>query len=280
MTDRQENETPGSARGSDRRGRDRRHTDRRSGDRRTPPPPWRRPWAFVGYGVAAALVVVLAFQAFGGDDDQPGDDLRLTTAPRPPPWTPPRPTAAPPPRTPTAWADYERLLSRGSAAAGRRVRTVLYCQATSRVASGLRRQRRPAVAALADQDRRVPAAECKWGGTPDAPDFLLLVPPDLAERFAAAPEVSQGFVRRRRVPAEMEWLGRSEALALRKAGVLERSGRQAAGGRRARARGRRGLPRRLARAPRLLHGRAGELSRRHSSFSPSVRSAKPAAWCC
>ena len=66
----------------------------------------------------------------------------------------------------------------------------------------------------------MPGAECKWGTGVDAPDLLLLVPAHLAPAFAAAPEVQQSFVSRRSVRAELEWIGRSEALALRNVGVL------------------------------------------------------------
>jgi hypothetical protein len=78
-----------------------------------------------------------------------------------------------------------------------------------------------AVAALA-ANGRVPAAECKWGSAndPRREDFVLLVPPDLADRFASTPVVTDQFQRRRRISAEVEWLGRSEALALRPAGVF------------------------------------------------------------
>jgi hypothetical protein len=53
-------------------------------------------------------------------------------------------------------------------------------------------------------------------------DLLLLVPPARAEEFAAAPVVTDNFVQRRRVVAEVEWVGRSETLALRTAAVFQR----------------------------------------------------------
>jgi hypothetical protein len=79
----------------------------------------------------------------------------------------------------------------------------------------------PSMAALADTRGQVPGAECRGGASADAPDLFLLVPPQLATDFAAAPEVEIGFMRRRRVAAEVEWIGRSEALALRIVGVLQ-----------------------------------------------------------
>jgi hypothetical protein len=72
------------------------------------------------------------------------------------------------------------------------------------------------------QEGRVPAAECKWGpaGEAQRENFLLLVPPALAGEFAATPVVTDAFVERHRVVAELEWVGRSKALALRTAGVF------------------------------------------------------------
>jgi hypothetical protein len=104
---------------------------------------------------------------------------------------------------------------------GRRVRTELYCEAPG---SYTVRQGVPpeaAINALASNGR-VPAAECKWGSAEDSrrEDFVLLVPPPLADQFASTPVVTDQFQRRRRVTAEVEWLGRSEALALRPAGVF------------------------------------------------------------
>ena len=53
MTD--ETGTGDSARRGDRRG-----PSRRRGDRRAPTPWWRRPWAYAGYGVIGALLLILA----------------------------------------------------------------------------------------------------------------------------------------------------------------------------------------------------------------------------
>jgi hypothetical protein len=117
-------------------------------------------------------------------------------------------------------AGYERLLAEGEGAMGRRVRTELFCEPINPVQMRAQGTISASVAALADASGRVPGAECTWGRDGGVPDFLLLVPPELAAQFAAAPEVAQGFIRRRRVRAELEWIGRSEALALRNVGVL------------------------------------------------------------
>ncbi|HET8656166.1 MAG TPA: hypothetical protein VFL93_11670 [Longimicrobiaceae bacterium] len=198
---------------------DRRQRDRRRTDRRAPPPPWRRPWAFVAYGVAAALVVVLLF-----DHGEPSTADRALT---PVPVTPEvdtlhPPAASAPPVDAYTNGEFDRLLAEGSAAVGQRVRTLLYCEEITSfsVMRDVGTQVAPSVAALVGADGRVPTAECKWGADPNAPSFLLVVPPGLAERFAAQPMVQLGFVHRRKVGAEVEWLGRSEALALNTAGVL------------------------------------------------------------
>ena len=70
----------------------------------------------------------------------------------------------------------------------------------------------------------MPGAVCKWGpsGEVRREALLLLIPPALADEFAAAPEVTDNFVQRRRVVAEVEWVGRSETLALRTAAVFQR----------------------------------------------------------
>ena len=119
-------------------------------------------------------------------------------------------------------AGYEALLASGGAAVGSRVRTTLYCEAIRSVA--LRRGEgitvSPSIAAASDERGRVPAADCRWGDEVSAPDLLLVVPPALAESFASMRQVEQSFVRRRVVPAEVEWIGRSDALSLRIVGVL------------------------------------------------------------
>ena len=119
-------------------------------------------------------------------------------------------------------AGFEALLAEGEAATGQRVRTTLYCEPIRSV--GLRRDAdvvvHGAIAESADAAGRVPAAECRWGDESSAPELLLIVPPASAARFASMPEVEQSFVLRREVPAEVEWIGRSEALSLRNVAVL------------------------------------------------------------
>jgi hypothetical protein len=219
MTERQETEQAAD-RAGDRRGPDRRGIDRRRTDRRTPPPAWRRPWAFVSYGVLGALLLMLLLGRGGGDEPAPdageviaappAHDVDLTVPP----------AAGAPPIDARSTAEFERILADGEASQGLRVNTRLFCGSMTPVALRTVPKVPSSVAELADASGRVPAAECKWGAATGAPDFLLVVPAPLADRFAAAPQVEQGFVRRRQVDAEIEWVGRSDALALRTAGIL------------------------------------------------------------
>lgn len=213
-------------RDGDRRGPDRRGGDRRAVERRTPPPVWRRPWALVSYGVLGALALVFAVDAMSGDDDGPPQGAVIAAGPvAPAADSTPAPAAAKPPQDAFATADFERLVIEGQEARGRRVRTELYCDTPDPVAL---RQGIPnaesAILALRDSTGRVPGADCKWGARGDErrQDFLLLVPADLADDFAAAPVTTDEFVRRRRLLAEVEWIGRSEIVALRTVGVLRR----------------------------------------------------------
>lgn len=204
---------------------DRRANDRRRLDRRAPLPPWRRPWALVSYGVAGALALVLLLNGFGGGDDggSPREDGLVTKeaqgATGVAPTNPAATTAAPEDAHGTA--GFERLVVEGETAVGKVVRAELFCEAPQNftVITGHLAPR--SVTSLI-QEGRVPAAECKWGpsGEPRRGDLLLLVPPALAEDFAGAPVVTDNFVERRRVFAEMEWVGRSETLALRTAAVF------------------------------------------------------------
>lgn len=203
---------------------DRRQGDRRRTDRRTPAPWWRRPWALVGYGVLATLVLVGVLRAVGGDDAPVVAASGVAREGVSPPAiepTPPQNTVVE-----DAWtsADYERLLAEGEAAVGRRVRVELFCEAIAPITLSPTRQVPAAVAALADSAQQIPVAQCKWGrqGGVRREELTLLVPPALAEAFASAPTVRDGFLTRRLVRAEVEWLGRSEALALRTGGVLRR----------------------------------------------------------
>ncbi len=204
------------------RGGDRRRRDRRKSDRRAPVPPWRRPWAYVGYGVAAALVLVLLFSL--GDDD--GNSMAATdvTDRTPPPAVDSTALGATGAAVIDAFgeSDFAALLAEGEAAQGRRVRTLLYCRPIRQVTlrTGSEIVVNASVAEQADAAGQVPAADCQWGGESSAPEVLLIVPPSLAGGFASTPEVELGFVRRREVSAEVEWIGRSVALALRNVVVL------------------------------------------------------------
>ena len=119
-------------------------------------------------------------------------------------------------------AGFARLLAEGEAAVGKRVRTTVYCEAirsiSLRTGDGVTAHQ--SVVEASDGANRVPGAECRWGETSTAPEVLLVVPPATAEQFASAPEVEQGFVRRREIRAEVEWIGQSAALALRNVVVL------------------------------------------------------------
>jgi hypothetical protein len=215
----QPDEDPRAARAGDRRGNDRRRVERRA-----PVPVWRRPWALVSYGVLGALALVLLLNGLGGDDKPVARDEALVEnkaagatgveAPNPE-------AVAAGPEDAYGSAGFERLVVAGQAAVGKTVRAELFCEAVQNftVIGGHRAPR--SVASLV-QEGRVPAARCRWG-TPSEPrreELLLIVPPALAAQFASSPVVQDNFVERRRVRAELEWVGRSEALALRTAGVF------------------------------------------------------------
>ncbi len=212
-------------RGGDRRGPDRREGERRRVERRAPPPVWARPWALVSYGVVGALTAVILFNSLSRDETPPAGAVVPAPPPTPAADTTPPPAAARPPQDAFTTADFERLVLEGQEARGRTVRTELYCGTPDAIAlrHGVPNAER-AVLALRDSVGRVPAAECKWGARGDKrrQDFLLLIPPDLAEDFAGAPVITDGFVRRRRLMAEVEWVGRSQILSLRTVGVLRR----------------------------------------------------------
>lgn len=204
---------------------DRRGGDRRNVERRAPLPPWRRPWAYVGYGVLSGLLLVGLYRMTRPSAPGPQGDAVLVTPPTTNSTNVAPPTPKPPANQPTqaayTTADFERLMLEGPRAIGRTVKAELYCEEpqTYQVRSNV--QAEAVVAALASQGR-VPAAECKWGGRNDArrQDFLLLVPPELAATFASAPLTSDEYQRRRRMVVNVEWVGRSEALSLRTAGVF------------------------------------------------------------
>lgn len=203
---------------------DRRGNDRRRLERRAPPPWWRTPWALVGYGVLGALLLVLTVSAIGEDDRPPPVAGTLEPA-APAPVAAGEPVAAAPvgpARDAYGAAGFEQMVVLGEQAVGKRVRTELFCESPRPVAARQLDPAEPAVEALMDPQSQVPAAECLWGAQSDTrrEEFVLLVPPELADDFAAAPVVTDNFIRRRRVRADVEWLGRSPALALRIAGVL------------------------------------------------------------
>lgn len=207
--------------GSGWRGSDRRRVDRRGRDRRAPVPLWRRSWALVLYGVLGTMLMAFALR-ISGIGSEP---LAHTSTVRPaaPAHRVMAAGAAGPVEDARSAADYERLLAEGDAAVGRRVRVELYCGAINPVALRPGEPVYASVAAVADSSGQVPAAECRWGKGRGVrrEEMLLVVPPSLAEAFAQAPLVSQGFVPRRQIRAEIQWVGRSSALALRSVGVLQ-----------------------------------------------------------
>lgn len=222
MSQQSQEERSQAARAGDRRGNDRRRIERRA-----PPPPWRRPWALVAYGVVGALALVMLLNTLsGGDDpDEPRDEALVerpaeggtTVAPANPQ------AAAAGPQDAFGTAGFERLVVEGEAAVGKTVRAELFCEAPQdfTIIAGHTAPR--SVASLI-QNGRVRGSVCKWGptGEPRREDLLLLIPAPQAQEFAAAPVVNDNFVERRRLVSEMEWVGRSETLALRTAAVFRR----------------------------------------------------------
>jgi hypothetical protein len=206
---------------------DRRGNERRRVERRAPVPPWRRPWALVAYGVVGTLALVMLLGGLGGDDEPvapAGEQLEERPAEGTTKVEPTDPqVAAAGPEDAYGTAGFERLVVEGEAAIGKTVRTELFCAAPQNftIVSG---HRAPASVTSLIQGGQVPAAVCKWGpsGEPRREDLLLLVPPAQADAFAAAPVVNDNFVERRRVVAEVEWVGRSETLALRTGAVFLR----------------------------------------------------------
>jgi len=203
---------------------DRRGNDRRRVERRSPPPPWRRPWALVAYGVVGTLAIVMLLRGGGGDEPAAPRDETMVERPAEGGTTvaPANPQAtAGGPEDAYGTAGYERLVVEGEAAVGKVVRAEVFCEAPQNFTIIVGHTAPRSVASLI-QDGSVPAAVCKYGrsGEPRREDLLLLVPPDKASEFSTAPVVNDAFVQRRRVVAEMEWVGRSETLALRTAAVF------------------------------------------------------------
>jgi hypothetical protein len=121
-------------------------------------------------------------------------------------------------------ADFERLTLEGERARGRIVQAQLYCDAPTPVAlSASSDTVEAAIAPLVDRAAsRVPGATCLWGAQDDPrrEEFLLLVPPDLAQQFTSEPVTLDGYVRRRKVIANVEWIGKSRALSLQTVGIF------------------------------------------------------------
>lgn len=209
------------------RGGDRRQKDRRKVDRRAPLPLWRRPWAYVAYGVTGALLVIVLLSLGDEEPQEPATATPVGTRVALPAVDSSaigRGTGAI--RDAHGTAGFEALLAEGESATGQQVRTMLYCEPIRSIA--LRRSAdvtvHASIAEHAGTAGRVPAAECHWGAELSAPEVLLIVPPALAPRFATMREVEQSFVLRREVPAVVEWVGRSDALALRTVAVLRAIG--------------------------------------------------------
>lgn len=202
---------------------DRRGNDRRRVERRSPAPWWRTPYALVAYGVVGSLILAWSFGFLRGDDPKAPMAGKLEPATQAP--TVDTAAAAPPAgpaRDAYGAAGFEQMVVLGEQAMGKRVRTELFCESPRPLAARRLDPSEPAVEALMDPQGQVPAAECLWGAQSDPrrEEFVLLVPPDMADDFAAAPVVNDNFIRRRRIRADVEWLGRSPALAVRIAGVL------------------------------------------------------------
>jgi hypothetical protein len=168
------------------------------------------------------LGLVLLFRGCGGDDTPaPAGPI----APAPPPIaTTPVPTQKGPVQQALRTADFERLTLEGERARGRIVQAQLYCDAPTPVAlSPSSDTVEAAIAPLVDRAAsRVPGATCLWGAQDDPrrEEFLLLVPPELASQFTSEPVTLDGYVRRRKVIANVEWIGKSRALALQTVGIF------------------------------------------------------------
>ncbi|HEV7591460.1 MAG TPA: hypothetical protein VGO40_25320, partial [Longimicrobium sp.] len=117
----------GQQRQGDNRGGDRRANDRRRLERRAPPPPWRRPAAFVAYGAVGVLMLVFVLRGCGGHDT-PVPTGPIAPAPPAIATTPSTPHQGPVEQA-LRTADFERLILEGERARGRIVQAQLYCDA-------------------------------------------------------------------------------------------------------------------------------------------------------
>src|SRR5690606_26796978 len=111
--------------------------------------------------------------------------------------------AGPTAREATSLAHLEILLAEGESAVGQIVRTELYCQSITPIAVRSTDRGWGALDGIVDAEGRVGGAECRWSDESRSSDFLLVIPPELAERFTAMPEIEMNFVLRRRVPARI-----------------------------------------------------------------------------
>ncbi len=209
----------------DRRQADRRASDRRRGNRRTGQSPWRGSAAYAGYGVFVTLLAVAGLRALDSSPEAAATQAAILEpeAGGSAPAVTPRSIAATSPaaRDAPTLAHFEILLAEGETAVGQIVRTELYCQPIAPIAvRSMRGGPGVALVGIVDAEGRVGGAECRWSNEARSSDFLLVIPPDLAGEFTAMPEVEMNFVLRRRVRAQVEWLGRSDPLSLRTAGVL------------------------------------------------------------
>lgn len=207
---------------NDRRRRDRRRTGRRQSER----PWWRnRRGAIILGGLALAGVVLLSLENRQWDPTsvpsvdpdtlsptvhyEEGTAERLDRA---------RVDSI---RHALAGAGFEELIAAGVTASGVVTEAPLVCDSVRRIRLLDDEEPYPTLVAMADSGR-VPAAECRWvspGETQPAP-FLLLIPAGLVSAFDSIPETAVGFVPRRRLRAEIEWIGTRRAIALRAGGIL------------------------------------------------------------
>lgn len=162
--------------------------------------------------------MVLLWRGLSGDSEEP----KLAAIQEPParPDVVDSTVSVTPTRDAYTLGDYERLMAEGQAVVGQVVRAELYCGPINPISMRQADAPTPVLTALADENGRVAGAECRWTRNDRSATFLLIVPPYLAEEFAQMPEEEINFIRQRVVPANVEWLGRSDALSLRIAGVL------------------------------------------------------------